>query len=79
VTVQRFVTSDRESSTSLPSRGNVASLAVRFFDDMDLGDRHVHTLHQSIRDLSSEQLRLQQELQHERNQRQRYSVSGCFE
>jgi len=45
---------------------------VRFFDDMDVSDRHLHTLHQSIRDLNSGQQRLRQELEEERLRRTRY-------
>ena len=46
--------------------------AVRFFDDMDVSDQHLHTLHQSIRDLNSGQQRLRQELEEERLRRTRY-------
>ena len=46
--------------------------AVRFFDDMDISDRHLHSLHQSIRDLNSGHQRLRQELEEERLKRTRY-------
>jgi hypothetical protein len=67
--------SDREFSTGPPFRSESARHPVRFFDDMDVGDQlHLHSLHQSIRDLSSEQSRLQQELEQERTQRQKYTL-----
>lgn len=70
--LQRHVASDRESGTAVnPRPGDASGLAVRFFDDMDVDDRHLHSLHQSLRDLSSEQTRLQQELEQERLRRQR--------
>ena len=46
--------------------------AVRYYDDMDVSDRHLHTLHQSIRDLNSGHQRLQQELEQERLRRTRF-------
>ena len=48
--------------------------AVRFFDDMDVSDRHLHTLHQSVRDLNSGHQRLRQELEEERLRRTQYCV-----
>jgi len=45
--------------------------AVRFFDDMDVPDRQLHTLHQSIRDLNSGHQQLRQELEEERLRRTR--------
>jgi len=65
-----------EFSASVPRRDGDG---VRFFDDMDVSDQHLHTLHQSIRDLNSGQQRLRQELEEERLKRTRYvcvCVSG---
>jgi len=46
--------------------------AVRFFDDMDVSDQHLHSLHRSIHDLNTGQQRLRQELDEERLRRTRY-------
>jgi len=58
-----------EFSSSVP---RCAGDGVRFFDDMDVSYQHLHSLHQSIRDLNSGQRRLQQELEEERLKRTRY-------
>ena len=68
--VRMFIKS--EFSSSVPRRDGDA---VRFFDDMDVSDRHLHTLHQSIRDLNSGQQRLRQELEEERLRRTRYFLA----
>ena len=57
-----------ELSSSVPRRDGDA---VRFFDDMDVSDRHLHSLHQSISDLNNGQQRLRQELEEERLRRSR--------
>ena len=48
-------------------RGRSGS-TVRFYDDMD-ADSHIHGLHQDIRDISSEQLRLEDDLSREIDRR----------
>jgi len=58
-----------ELSSSVPRRDGDA---VRFFDDMDMSDRHLHSLHQSISDLNNGQQRLRQELEEERLRRTRF-------
>ncbi|KAK2187482.1 hypothetical protein NP493_164g03016 [Ridgeia piscesae] len=59
--------SERELGDGRRRRGRSGS-TVRFYDDMD-ADSHVHGLHQDIRDISSEQLRLEDDLSREINRR----------
>ena len=62
--------SDREY-TGFPDRRRARSGdRVRFYDDMD-GDGQLHELHQSIRDLTSGQLRLEDEFNRELSRRNR--------
>jgi len=58
-----------ELSSSVPRRDGDS---VRFFDDMDVSDRHLHSLHQSVHDLNAGQQRLRQELEEERLRRTRF-------
>ena len=53
----------------IPHRSS--SAAVRFFDDVD-NDDHLHDMHQSIRDLTSDQIRLEDDLNREIDRRNRY-------
>ena len=62
--------SDREY-TGFPDRrrGRLGD-RVRFYDDMD-GDGQLHELHQSIRDLTSGQLRMEDKFNRELSRRNR--------
>ena len=49
---------------------------VRFYDDMDTDD-HIHVLHRSLRDLSSNQQRLERDFNRELTTRDKY-VNALF-
>lgn len=62
----RATVSDQEYTDKRKSQIN-----VRFFDDMSNGD-HVHSLHQSLRDLASGQMRLEDDMNREIDHRNRF-------
>ena len=64
--------SDREyDSRPREKHGRSSAAAVRFFDDAD-PDEQVHDLHQSIRDLTSDQIRMEDDLNREIDHRNRW-------
>jgi hypothetical protein len=60
--------SDSESPNNGHRRRKRNSSKVRFADDMN---REIHDLHQNVRDLSSDQLRLEEHLNREIDRRDR--------
>lgn len=63
---KNFESRGAESDLEQGSRSRIRNHSVRFFDDMDAG-KQFHSLHQSIRDLSSNQIQMQRDLEEERN------------
>ncbi|XP_071079668.1 centrosomal protein of 128 kDa-like isoform X3 [Haliotis cracherodii] len=66
---ERDYGSDNDSPSSNTKRKRKAS--VRFADDMN---RELHGIHQSVRDLSSEQLKLEESFNREMERRDRYDI-----